>query len=360
MKHLGHGADGMQMARRYGKDPTALLDFSANINPYLPEKLEEAVLEGLKQSRHYPDSCYSELREQLAQYCQVEPTQVIPGNGATEVIYLLMKSLKGRLGILNPTFSEYERSARLSGLEVYDLYWDKEADFAFNLEEIKAHLEDFDFLFLCNPNNPTGRVEDLQALLSLLEERGKLLIVDETFMEFVEEEERVSLVKKIATSKQLIIIKAATKFFGMPGLRLGYALTSNKALMERMYSYKEPWSINSFAEAIAKVIFQQKAYQARSKAYYQVERRRILGQLSQIQGLKVYPTATNFILLRIQEETAACFKEKLLVKHNLLIRDASNFKGLDPHFIRVAIKTPEENDILVRFLKEELEGSTHL
>ncbi len=350
----GHGADGESMAKEYGKDLEKLLDFSANINPYVPEGLEEAALRGLLKSRTYPDCTYHQLRESLASYCQVDKEQIIPGNGATELIYLLMKSLKGTLGILNPTFSEYERSARLSGLQVKDLYWDQERTFSLNRETLQKELATFDHLFICNPNNPTGQVENIKELLELLQNKGKTLIVDETFMEFVEEEEKYSLVSEVAHSPNLVIIKAATKFFGLPGLRLGYALTSNKALLEKMYTYKEPWSINSFAEALALVIFKQRDYCQRSKAYYVEERERVIKALEKIRGLKVYPTATNFILLELEEGTGGQLKERLLKKYNLLIRDAGNFKGLGPQFIRVAIKRPEENTRLIKVLKEEV------
>lgn len=353
MINLGHGANTVDMASKYNKDPNVIIDFSANINPYKIKNLETYILEGLNKSSSYPDIEYTQLRQNIAAYLSCDKEHIIPGNGATEIMYLLMKCLKGPLAILNPTFSEYERSARLNHIEIVSFYLNKENEFVIDIEEIKSQLNTFEALFICNPNNPIGKVQNIKEILKLLQQHNKMLIVDETFIEFVDNEESFSLLKYIKTYSNLIIIKAATKFFGLPGIRLGYGITSNRPLLKEMAVYKEPWTVNTFADHLTNYIFKEKQYITETKAYFTQERKRMLKELDAIAHLKAYTTDTNFILIELRDLTANEMKHKLFEKYNLLVRDASNFKGLDEHFIRIAIKTQEENDLLISKLRDK-------
>ena len=279
---------------------------------------------------------------------------LISGNGATEIIYLLMKSIDKWIAILNPTFSEYERSARLNNLDVINLNLDESNEFEIDLNNIKENINKFDSLFVCNPNNPNGKVKNLEKLLDIIVDNNKLLIVDETFMEFVEEEEKYSLVKYVEKYPNLFILKAVTKFFGLPGIRLGYGLTSNNDIIEKIYNYKEPWTINSFADTLSNYIFKDQKYIEDSKEYYIDERNFMLSELKSINSIHVYDTDTNFILIRLNDKRAKEIKVELLREGNILIRDASNFIGLDDRYIRIAIKSHKENELLIRHMKKLL------
>ena len=354
MKDLGHGANTEIMAIKYSKNPKDILDFSSNINPKLIPNLESYILEGLKECTSYPDINYTRLRKNISDYIKLKPEFIIPGNGATEIIYLLMKSINKRLAIFNPTFSEYKRSAELNGLDILHLNLDKNNNFEINLENLKSNINNFDSLFVCNPNNPNGKVKNLEKVLHLIVENKKLLIVDETFMEFVEHEEKYSLIKYVEKYENIFILKAVTKFFGMPGLRLGYGVTSNKEIIDKIYTYKEPWTINSFADNLSNYIFKDENYIKESKEYYIKERDFLTKELSQIPSIELYDTDTNFILLRLKKNKANDIKEKLFIESNILIRDASNFIGLDESYIRIAIKSHSENEILIKELKKVL------
>jgi threonine-phosphate decarboxylase len=354
MKDLGHGANVEHIAKLYDKNPKDIIDFSSNINPKVIPNLEKYILEGLEECRSYPDINYTNLKNNISKYINVKSDFIIPGNGATEIIYLLMKSIGKKIAILNPTFSEYERSAKLSGLEVINLKLDEKNQFCIDLDYIKVNIEKFDSLFVCNPNNPNGKVKYLEELLDLMKANNKLLIVDETFMEFVGDEEKYSLVKFIDKYENLFILKAVTKFFGMPGLRLGYGLTSNKEIIEKIYNYKEPWTINSFADNLSNYIFADKKYIKDSKDYYISERKYMLQELRNIKNIVVYDSDTNFLLIRLKTKRANEMKVELLIKGNILVRDASNFIGLDDSYIRVAIKSHEENKILIKNMKDLL------
>ena len=302
MKDLGHGANVDNMAKKFGKNENDIIDFSSNVNPHIISDLGKYVLEGLEKSRSYPDINYTNLRNNISDYIKVDSELIIPGNGATEIIYLLMKSIKRRLAILNPTFSEYGRGAKLNNLEIIDFHLKEENNFSIDLDEIQKNMDKFDSLFICNPNNPNGKVKDLNELLDLMIENDKLLIVDETFMEFVGEEEKYSLINKIEQTPNLFILKAVTKFFGMPGLRLGYGVTSNKQIIKNIYEYKEPWTINSFAENLSNYLFKYKEYIHGSKNYYINERKFMLEELRKISRLKVYDTDTNFVLIKLDDD----------------------------------------------------------
>lgn len=354
MKDLGHGANVEQIAKTYNIDPKEIIDFSSNVNPEVIKDLDKYILEGLKESRSYPDINYTNLRKNIGDYLNIKSEYIIPGNGATELIYLLMKVIGKRLAILNPTFSEYRRSAKLNGLEVIDLNLNEENQFLIDIEEIKNNLDKFDSLFICNPNNPNGKAQELNELLNILKQNNKLLIVDETFMEFAGNEENYSLVKNIKNYDNLFIIKAATKFFGMPGLRLGYGITSNKDIINKIYHYKEPWTINAFADTLSKYIFKDKEYIENSKSYYIQEREYMLKELRSIENISVYDTDTNFLLIKLNNRRANEIKVELLRRSKILIRDASNFIGLDDRYIRVAIKSHDDNKTLIENMKNLL------
>ena len=354
MKDLGHGANVDNMAKKFGKNENDIIDFSSNVNPHIISDLGKYVLEGLEKSRSYPDINYTNLRNNISDYIKVDSELIIPGNGATEIIYLLMKSIKRRLAILNPTFSEYGRGAKLNNLEIIDFHLKEENNFSIDLDEIQKNMDKFDSLFVCNPNNPNGKVKDLNELLDLMIENDKLLIVDKTFMEFVGEEEKYSLINKIEQTPNLFILKAVTKFFGMPGLRLGYGVTSNKQIINNIYEYKEPWTINSFAENLSNYLFKDKEYINGSKDYYINERKFMLEELRKISRLKVYDTDTNFVLIKLDDDEANSLKLELFEKYNILIRDASNFIGLDKSYIRVAIKSHNDNKVLIESLRKIL------
>ena len=354
MKDLGHGANVDIMAEAFNKNVEDIVDFSSNINTKAIPNAEQYILEGLSKCKSYPDINYTRLRQNIGRYLNLNPEYIIPGNGATEIIYLLMKNIKKRLAILNPTFSEYERGAKLNNLDIINFMLNKEDDFSVNLDEIKDNINSFDSLFICNPNNPNGKIKNIEELLEILVENNKLLIVDETFMEFVYDEENYSLVKYVERYTNLFIIKAVTKFFGMPGIRLGYGLTSNKELIDNIYKYKEPWTVNSFADTLSNYIFENKKYISESKEYYLKERNYMINALRKNENIKVYDTDTNFILIRLKNRKAEELKMQLFEESNILIRDASNFIGLDENYIRIAIKSHEENQLILNELNKIL------
>lgn len=349
-----HGADINSAAELYGLEADKIIDFSSNINPFIVDSMDKIVAAGVCSLQKYPDIKYRRLRKNISDYLGVDDSQVIPGNGATEIIYLLMRNLRGRLAIINPTFSEYRKGAELAGLSVVDFVMDWKKDFKLDLDEIYRRKDEFDSIFICNPNNPDGSVREIKKLLEFAEKEGKLLIVDETFIEFADSEKDRSLVNMVEKSKNLFIIRAVTKFFGIPGIRLGYGISSNRELLQKMYDEKEPWTINSFADSASDFIFKEEEYIRKSKEYFSKERVCMINEINKIDGIKAFNSDANFILVRFENRNVLDLKENLLKRAGLLIRDASNFIGLDSSFARVAIKNHEQNIVLVDAIRSVL------
>lgn len=349
-----HGADINSAAELYGLEADKIIDFSSNINPFIVDSMDKIVAAGGGSLQKYPDIKYRRLRKNISDYLGVDDSQVIPGNGATEIIYLLMRNLRGRLAIINPTFSEYRKGAEIAGLSVVDFVMDWKKDFKLDLDEIYRRKDEFDSIFICNPNNPDGSVREIKKLLEFAEKEGKLLIVDETFIEFADSEKDRSLVNMVEKSKNLFIIRAVTKFFGIPGIRLGYGISSNRELLQKMYDEKEPWTINSFADSASDFIFKEEEYIRKSKEYFSKERVCMINEINKIDGIKAFNSDANFILVRFENKNVLDVKENLLKRAGLLIRDASNFIGLDSSFARVAIKNHEQNIVLVDALRSVL------
>lgn len=349
-----HGADINSAAELYGLEADKIIDFSSNINPFIVESMDKIVAAGVENLQKYPDIKYRRLRKNIADYLRVEDSYIIPGNGATEIIYLLMRNLSGRLAIINPTFSEYRKGAEIAGLSVVDFVMDWKKDFKLDLDKIYRRKDEFDSIFICNPNNPDGSVREIKKLLEFAEKEGKLLIVDETFIEFADSEKDRSLVNMVEKSKNLFIIRAVTKFFGIPGIRLGYGISSNRELLQKMYDEKEPWTINSFADSASDFIFKEEEYIRKSKEYFSKERVCMINEINKIDGIKAFNSDANFILVRFENRNVLDVKENLLKRAGLLIRDASNFIGLDSSFARVAIKNHEQNTVLVDALRSVL------
>ena len=349
MKPIAHGADVENAKSKYGI--TDILDYSSNVNIFSPESIDE-ILNTItsKDLNYYLDPNYINLRKKIAQKYGLDIENTIVGNGSTELMFLIMKikNIK-KIGIFQPTFGEYERAALIEDKTVINLFYEDE--FTINIDELSKEIKNLDLLVICNPNNPSGNVNQIEKVLDLCKENKTVLMIDETFMDFVYNSEQYSLVDKIPYYDNLVIIRALTKFHSLTSVRLGYALSS-PSLIDELWKYKEPWTVNIFAQKLIDVIFDQSFY-SKSKKYYHDEIARFSKILSGIKGITVYPTQTNFILIRIDErKNAGQIKEEMIKKYGILIRDCSNFDGLDERFIRINIKKSEQNDYFFKCFKD--------
>ena len=361
-----HGGNIYKIYREKGMKE--ILDYSSNINPYgLPKKFERAVIENLSVLEKYPDPDYVELREEIAKTNKVELKNIIVGNGATEIIFLYMKVLKAKkILIVSPTFGEYERAmkATLDDIQVDYFKLEEAENFVLNIEKIKTELQKkYDLLVICNPNNPTGQflsIKELEKILEKCTEVGTKLFVDEAFVEFVEDWGEKSIIKTGKNKKNLFVLRAFTKFFAIPGLRLGYGICFDDEFMTKMLEKKEPWSVNNIAELAGKILLQDKEYIEKTNNWIKIEKKYMYENLKEIEGLKTYKTEINFILVKIKNEylykvNAQILREKMLEK-GILIRDASNFVYLNDNYFRLAVKDRKNNVRVLEALKEIFEN----
>lgn len=344
-----HGGKVQEARLKLGAEP---LDFSANINPLGSPPLEELVARELKHIGHYPDSSYRGFCRAAASFVQVEPECIVPGNGSSELIRLFAETVLvegDRALIPTPSFGEYENQSRLAGGRVERLAIGGDGlpilrDF--DLERAKA-------LFLCNPNNPTGRLLSQNQVLELAdrcEEAEVFLLVDEAFIELSRPEESVA--RYAPEREYLFVMRSLTKSFGVPGLRLGFGVT-NPLLARIMNLARVPWSIGSIAAAAAEYLLGCEDHLNRSRELIAEELNYLIPALKDL-GLDPLPSQVNFILVNIESSGLGSdvLAERTMAQ-GVLIRDCQSF-GLDKSFIRVAVRGHEENEKLVSVLEQAL------
>lgn len=381
-----HGGNIYKVFRE--KNIKEILDYSSNINPYgIPESLKSRIIENLEILERYPDPDYVELREKLANLNNVNLSDIILGNGATEIIFLFMKVINPKkILIVSPTFGEYERAVKAVGtsrnsidlscsgdnknienkeieIEYFEL---KESDdFKLNIGNLKNELEKkYDLLIICNPNNPTGKFLKLTQTEEILKECNKYdtkLFIDEAFIEFLADGMKESIINTEENKKNLFVTRAFTKFFAIPGLRLGYGMYFDKELEQKISEKKEPWSVNNIAEMAGLTVLDDTEYIEKTLKWITKEKIYMYEKLNEISGIKVYETEVNFITGKIDEKlfseglNVKVLREKML-EQGILIRDASNFKFLDERFFRLAIKDRASNDRVIEAMKEIFRG----
>lgn len=347
-----HGGDLLSYKDSYEGE---LIDFSSNINPLgLPKGLDELIMSSLKEIEAYPDIKYRKLKKSVGSYLGCDMDNVLVGNGAVDLIDGFTKLAK-RVLITRPSFAEYEERALVHGKLVKSIVY--KDDFTIDIKSIEEVLEKDDLLILGNPNNPTGLRIDENVLIKIYQlvlSKQAYLLLDEAFFEFVPKDyDSIELFKKY-NYKNIGIIRAATKFFALPGLRLGYGCTSEE-LKEKVESFQMPWSVNCIADVAGQYIFDQKYYIEASKKYIDEERNFLLEGLANISSIKPYKTHTNYILIKLldlDEEYVFNF----LLKRGIIVRKCSSFKTLSSSHIRVAIKDRKNNMKLIRGLIDLHEG----
>ncbi|WP_297598251.1 threonine-phosphate decarboxylase CobD [uncultured Cetobacterium sp.] len=348
-----HGGNIYKLKREKGIE---VLDYSSNINPLgVPESFKDAVIKNFDSLERYPDIDYTELRQAIAKYNDCSIENIVVGNGATEVLFLYMKAIAAKkVLIIAPTFAEYERAAKSAGRDVK--FFPLSKDFSLNENLLLDFITDEEVVVICNPNNPTGKfqkLEKIEKIANALEKKGKKLFIDEAFVEFVDgwEEKTAALLKH----KNIFILRALTKFFALPGVRLGYGITLDLELLEKIKEIREPWSVNGVAEIAGKTMLLDKKYIRETEEWIKEEKIWFYQELLKLDKVEVSPTETNFILVKLLEDNAKSFRKKM-IEAGVLVRDASNFMFLDESYIRLAIKDRDKNQKVLDALKKVMEA----
>jgi threonine-phosphate decarboxylase len=354
-----HGGEIWKASRNVGVAINKLVDFSANVNPLGCSPLAKAAVKrALGLVSFYPDNECTELRLAIASYVgRIEPTNVFVGNGATEIIHLFARAFirNGCYAIVvQPTFSEYEYAIllqRARPIHVFRLR-NFEVDHSVLLRSLTERPA---ALFVCNPNNPTGTAQDLRTIERIVQEADKagvMVLLDECFVDFVDDPSRISLSTTANTYGNLVVLRSLTKTFGLAGLRVGYAI-GHEATIRQLENQRVTWAVNTLAQVAAIAALKDRKYLNRSLQLVRKERAFLVRSLEEL-GLEVTPPEANFLLARLTCKVDAGELKKRLIKRGIVIRDCNRFRGLGSQFIRLAIKTRRENELLLRALREEL------
>ncbi len=326
-----------------------VLDFSANLHPLgMPRGVEKAAREAVSEAVRYPDPYCTALREAIAERDGVRPEEVICGAGAADLIFRLCLALRPNSALLTaPAFSEYESALRLSGCAVarHTLRPENCFDLGAGVLDAVARLKP-DLLFLCNPNNPTGRLIEpslIQEIASCCETCGTLLAVDECFIELTD-------ATPLRPGRNLFLLRAFTKTYAIPGLRLGYAVCPDQPLLERLYQAAQPWTVSNVAQAAGLAACRLGDWPEKGRAVLRVERPRLAEELRAL-GFNVFDGAANYLLFRAPGRYD--LRERLLEK-NILLRACGNFEGLSRDYYRICVRMQADNNQLISALREVL------
>ncbi|GBF76538.1 threonine-phosphate decarboxylase [Paenibacillus sp. 598K] len=355
LEQYGHGGDLRTAAELYGHAPDAFLDYSANMNPYGPPTgVRMAILDYAERIAAYPDPAVRELTSMIARQHGIAAECVLVGNGAAELIELAARLTgAGPTGLTAPCFGEYADAVRKAGGRIERLALSPEDGFALSRERLESSGLPVNRWLLGSPNNPTGRLLDRDVVATLLA-RGDQLILDEAFMDFVPEAEAYTWLMEAAESEQLLVIRSMTKFYAVPGIRLGYIVGSPQRIAA-LRELQTPWSVNSLAEAVGCAVLEDAAYAERTLAWLPAERAWLVAGLRQL-GLTVYDSAANYVLVRIPSSWRlfAAELQTMLGRRGVLIRDASRYPGLSEGYLRLAVRLREDNERLLTELEQAL------
>ena len=358
-----HGSDLEKIEKIYGIKKEEITSFSANVNPLgLSQKLKDNLIHRIDVLTSYPDREYTELRKTIGAYCRTAPEHIIVGNGSTELISLMIQLKNaGRAMIFGPSYSEYEREISLCGGTSRYFRLREEDGFEPDIQRLEEVLNDnIDLLVICNPNNPTSKCikrEKMREILDICKSLGIFVMIDETYIEFVEDMEKSDAIPLTQYYSNLFVIRGISKFFAAPGLRLGYAITGNEDLIRRINTVKNPWTINSLAEEAGKLMFTDTDYINESRRLIFSERKRVCRRLELLKdkGLKYYEPSANFVLCRLSGTGAdADILFEKCIRERMMIRNCSTFPFLDNSYFRFCFMRPEDNDRLLDCIENTL------
>ncbi|MDR1920471.1 MAG: aminotransferase class I/II-fold pyridoxal phosphate-dependent enzyme [Candidatus Adiutrix sp.] len=352
-----HGGKVVEAARALGRDWSEIIDFSANINPLgQPPGLKEALFRDFDLTLHYPEADAASLRDGLAVMANLPPTCIMPGAGSTPQLYLICRALDFRApAIIGPAFAEYEAALTCGGLKAEYVLTRPDDDWLTTGNTLKRLFEAGPgAVFLANPANPTGRLTPGDLLLELADEcdrRGIWLIADEAFIDFTGTGH--SLLPLARKNKKLIVLRSLTKIFALPGLRLAF-MAAHPETIGALSPLVEPWSISSLAVAAGHFCLARTGFREQSAAAVARLRNTLVQALSELGLGRVFPSESNYVLLKLRPEIDHQALLTSLFNQGLLVRDASNFRGLGPGFLRLAVRPESEVEALIMALRRAL------
>jgi threonine-phosphate decarboxylase len=353
IERFGHGGDVWTAELVLGVPKEQLLDFSANINPLgPPASMRAAIRENLARITAYPDPKSRELKTVLARKLALGVDHLLIGNGAAEILYGIMRALRPqKVGLLQPCFSEYAEAASVVDAEFVTVFAKPEHGFAPPIDELVAACEETDLFVIGHPNNPNGRLLPLAGLVQMadaLQRRGSYLLVDEAFYDFVPN--AGTLLEQLDEWPNVILLRSLTKFYSIPGLRLGYAV-ARPELIRRIERELAPWGVNALAQAAGMAGLFDEEFERATLAWLREERPFVLQGLKNIPGVQPFEGEVNFVLFRCETPEL----QKWLGQRGILIRSCAAYPGLGSDYYRVAVRSREDNLRLLAAIAQAVE-----
>lgn len=345
-----HGANIFEISRDYGFDIEDIVDFSSNINPLGPsEKAKQYLIDHMELISSYPDTDYINLKKEIADYINLDMDDLLLFNGTTEGLINYIKLINPMNSlILSPCYSEYENELNKISSKIFYYNLLEENNFEIDLDKLISIINRFNielFIF-ANPNNPTGTILDKDQIEKLLTNTRCKILIDETYIEFTDQE-KFSASRLCKKYENLIVLRGLSKFFAMPGIRLGYSINSSKNLKDMISNKQMLWNINILAAILAEKSFADKEYRKTVFDFISEQRQEIFSRLDKIKDIKYYKSYGNFILCKILNDKKAKDLRDYLLTKAMVIRDCSNFNNLDEKYFRFCILNDDENKKLL-------------
>ena len=341
----GHGGNIYDLARRLGCRPADIVDLSSNVNPLGPPPgLSDYLCQHMDVIGMLPEVDNRGIIQDYAGMLGVSPDHIIAGNGTTQLIYSIPRVLKvKKVLIVGPTYSDYADACRMHGIAPEFFLCRESEEFQPDMDRLENEISGADTVFICNPNNPTGILIPAERLKRLCRRNPNVrFIVDESYLPFVIGGETESLVA--CGLENVLVLLSISKIYRIPGLRVGF-LVASPATIAAFAEVMWPWSVNSLGQAAVRFLAGAGpalgAFAAETRSYLEQQLQELQKRLHPILGLKLYPSTTSFMLIRLPEGLSAGTLWSLLAKERMLIRNCSNFKGLSDRFIRISPKGPE-------------------
>jgi threonine-phosphate decarboxylase len=348
-----HGGEVDRWAKLNGIEAREIVDFSASINPLGPPgSARRAFLKSYAEISRYPDPYGNRLKEALAKRHDMEPAQVLLGNGSTQLIYFLCAALRPRTAlIVGPAFAEYANALQLAGATVRTLVLGAENGFRFSANRFAAAWASSDIAFIATPNSVTGQLIarlELAEIARLALARKSFVIIDEAFIDFAEAESIKALVRE---NPYLLVLRSLTKYYALPGLRLGF-LFGEARRVAQLAVYQEPWSVNTAALNVALACLEDPVFAAQTERWLKREKKFLFERLAALKAFRPLPSGANFLLVKVEDGRDALTLRSFLLHRKILIRACDSFAGLGADYFRVAIRRRDENRRLLEVLAE--------
>lgn len=336
-----HGANPHLLYERVGvQKPNAIVDFSENVNPFgMPKRVADEWPKLLSTVTAYPDPAGEPFLSAAARFHQVEKDFVFVGNGAAELLSLLAERYRGKKAIVvHPTFSEYESTLRVKDVEIKRIVTSEQTGFQLPIEAIQRAMENADVLYLCTPNNPTGILPSREALMQLIrvgEEVGCDVVLDEAFIDFVDE--KLSFIPEVGTYANLIVVRSMTKMYAIPGIRLGYVV-AHPMIISQIKQFAPHWNVNGIAASIGEVCLEEVEFVQQSILHSEKEREKLVDFLQSHKCI-VTESVANFVSFKLSEDRSTRQLYEDLLKRGIVLRHSENFLGMEGRWLRVGVKS---------------------